>query len=110
MTCECMYLIKEGTIDAAKSFIQKGQQKAYDLGWEEWWPVCICRAKKDFYYTSDYDGMQKLCKVHKNDIMVFVQGKYKIMCMIKMKGIKRGFPRFSYNDFEKYIEDLEFIK
>lgn len=116
MNCECFYVIKEGTIEAAKDFIERGNNYINRVGWGEWYPVYICKARKDFYACSDYDGYTTPYKVKKDSLMVFVQGKYRLICMVKLKGAKRGFPQRTrddqedfYNRFEEYIEDLECI-
>lgn len=117
MNCECFYLIKEGTLEAAREFVAKADEWIANSDWKELYPVCICKARKDFYACSDYDGITRSFKVKKDSIMVFVMGKYQLMWRMDIEGAKRGFPNRKRRDqkdfllqFYSYVEDIEYIK
>ena len=110
MNCECFYVIKEGTIEAARTFADRVKERAASRN-EELYPVCISKALKSFYANAGYDhsGWPNQPKVKEGEYLVFVQGKYHAMG--KFKGAKRGFPDVSMHEvYDEYFEDLEEIK
>lgn len=113
MNCECFFVIKENTIEAASDFANKIEKFAHERR-EELYPVAISEVIKDFSATSDYDNWKVPFKVKSGSILVFVQGKYHSMYNAKIKGGKRGFPnRYFDNNFYKnfgdYIKDIKII-
>lgn len=113
MNCECFYVIKENTVEAANDFANKIEKFAHER-WEELYPVAISEAIKDFSATSDYDNWKTPFKVKSGSILVFVYGKDYSMHRVKIKGGKRGFPNRYFNDdfyenFNDYIRDIKTI-
>ena len=106
MNCECFYLIKENTMDAARDLAKRIDKTAYDR-MMELFPVCISQAKRDFLATGDYDNCGREFLVKEGSYMVFVSGKYHSMCEIRPRGGKRGFPVFDYDMFSTFIQDVE---
>ena len=109
MNCECFYIVKGGTIDAARDLASRIIDVTERRGMELY-AVCISRVKQDFRATSDYDNMGRLFNVPTGSWLVFVQGKYHNMFKIRPHGGKRGFPIISsgiYDCFDQYVEDIE---
>lgn len=110
MNCECFYIIKEGTMQAARDFSNRVKNRAASKK-IELYPVYISKAKKNFYANQSYDysGWPNQPRVKEGNILVFVQGKYHHMG--RFKGAKRGFLDFNFHEvYDQYIEDLEEIK
>lgn len=113
MNCECFYIVKDGTRDAARDLAKQIADTA-DAKGMELYPVCISLAVSDFKATSDYDNEGRSFTVKAGDWLVFVQGKYHCMCEIRPKGGKRGFPNMVihddfYDHFPDYAVDMENI-
>lgn len=111
MNCECFYVVKGNSLEAARE-LAKEINRVADKQMEEVYPVYICKALKDFVATSDYDNYKPDFKVKTGSWLVFAQGKDYCMNRIRPKGGKRGFPnRLVHDDFWEnmydYIEDIE---
>ena len=111
MNCECFYVVKENTLEAARE-LAKCIDECAAKQMEEVYPVYICKSKKDFGAASNYDGYMSPFKVKENTYLVFAQGKDYCMNRIRPKGGKRGFPDMEhrvefYKHFEDFIEDIE---
>ena len=111
MNCECFYVVKENTLEAARELAEEIDRVANKQE-EEVFPVCISKTKRSFHATSDYDNFKPTFNVKKDQFLVFAQGKDYCMDRIRPKGGKRGFPdHFDcwdfYDNFYEYIEDIE---
>ena len=111
MNCECFYVVKENTLEAARELAERINDCA-NKQMEEVYTVCISKSIKDFGAASNYDGWQSLFKVKAGTYLVFAQGKDYSMYRIRPKGGKRGFPDMHYRkvffeNFEDFIEDIE---
>ncbi len=111
MNCECFYVVKDNSFEAARE-LAKEIDRVAERQEEEVYPVCISRAIKDFYATSDYDNWGTTFKIKDGTWLVFAQGKDYCMNRIRPKGGRRGFPdqfrseKF-WEDMYEYIEDVE---
>ena len=111
MNCECFYVVKENTLEAARELAKRINECA-NKQMEEVYPVYICKSKKNFGAASNYDGWRSPFKVKAGTYLVFAQGKDYCMNRIRPKGGKRGFPDIDYKAefrerFNEYIEDIE---
>ena len=111
MNCECFYVVKENTLEAARELAKRIDDCAIKQ-MEEVYPVYICKTKKDFGAATNYDGWKSPYKVKAGTYLVFAQGKDYCMDRIRPKGGKRGFPNETYQiefwtNFKDFIEDIE---
>lgn len=111
MNCECFYVVKENTLEAARELAKRIDDCA-DKQMEEVYSVYISKSRKDFGAASNYDGWRSPFKVKADTYLVFAQGKDYCMNRIKPKGGKRGFPDMNcreefYTNFNEFIEDIE---
>lgn len=91
MNTECMYVLKEKTIDAAKEFAVYLEDLATKRG-EEVFPTYISLITGSFAVSSDYDGLRSLFKVKPGDVVVWAYGKDYCMYRLRPKGARRAFP------------------
>lgn len=103
MNCECLYVMKEQTINAAREFAKRISEIETNTG-REIYPTYIAKITNDIYATSDYDGYMPRFKILKDTIVVFVGGKYHNMMELKPKGGKRAFPKLYP---KSWFEDIE---
>lgn len=111
MNCECFYVVKGQTLEAARELAKTINDCAVKQE-EEVFPVYICRFKKELEAASNYDGWKSPFKVKAGSFAVFAQGKDYSMYSIRPKGGKRGFPSYRYKDeffdkFKDFVEDIE---
>ena len=91
MNTECMYVLKEKTIDAAKEFAVYLEDLATKRE-EEVFPTYISLITGSFAVSSDYDGLRSLFKVKPGDVVVWAYGKDYCMYRLRPKGARRAFP------------------
>ena len=91
MNCECMYILKEKTEDAAKEFALYLEDLSFRRQ-EEVFPTYISVVTEECKLTSDYDGWNIPFKVKPGDMVVWAYGKDYCMNRIRPKGARRGFP------------------
>ena len=87
MNCECFYLIKENTMDAARDLAKRIGKTANDR-MMELFPVCISQAKRDFLATGDYDNCGREFLVKEGDASFDAPGRKALVCpqaIIEMK-------------------------
>ena len=111
MNCECFYVVKENTLEAARELVKQINDCA-NRQMEEVYPVYICKSKIGFDAATNYDGWMSPFKVKADTYLVFAQGKDYCMNRIRPKGGKRGFPDIDcrekfYKNFNEFIEDIE---
>lgn len=107
MNTECMYVLKNQTIDAAKDFCKYLDNLATEKE-IELYPTYVSVAKRDFRVTPDYDGFMGSFTVKKGTIFVWAYGKDYHMMRNKVKGGRRCFP-YAMNwdvDFKELMEDV----
>jgi len=107
MNTECMYILKEQTMDAAKKFAEYLSDLAEKKG-AELTPTYISVAKKDFRVTPDYDGYQSSFKVKAGTIFVWADGKLHWMYDLRPRGARRCFPYATCYDInpDDIIDDV----
>ena len=109
MNTECMYVLKEKTIEAAKEFAVYLEDLATRRS-EEVLPTYISIVTEEFRVTSDYDGFRGQFKVKPGDVIVWAYGKDYCMYRLRPKGARRAFPYYIYlepnNAFEGRVKDL----
>lgn len=91
MNTECMYVLKEKTVDAAKEFVLYLEDLAIKME-EEVSPTYISLITESFTVSNDYDGFRSWFKVKPGDIVVWAYGKDYCMYRIRPKGARRAFP------------------
>lgn len=89
MNTECVYILKEQTLESAHKFADRISKYGAD---REIFPVAISMITFPMHMTPDYDNFGKEFIVQPNTLVVFVGGKLHNMMEIKPKGAKRGFP------------------
>ena len=106
MNCECFYIVKEGTIEAARKMAAEIKMTA-DKNGMELNPFCISKVIKGFRATGDYDNMGREFPVAAGRILVFVEGKLHSMEDIRPRGGKRGFPVWeTVGRYDDHVEDV----
>ena len=107
MNCECFYIVKEGTVEAARKMAEDIRRTA-DKNGMELNPFCISKVIKGFRATGDYDNMGREFPVAAGRILVFVEGKLHSMEDIRPRGGKRGFPVWeTVGRYDEHVEDIE---
>ena len=106
MNCECFYLVKEGTIEAARELAAQINDTAERKDMELY-TVCISQTVQDFRASGDYDGLGNHFRVPAGSWLVFAQGKLHCMYHVRPRGAKRGFPVDIYDNFASYVHDVE---
>ena len=114
MNCECFYVAKENTLDAARSLAKEIDRIAIDQG-EEAYPVGICKTLKRFSATYYYDNIDGDFEVEDGRYMVAVFGKDYYLDRINPENGVRAFPsRKRHPDivqcFSDYVQDIEAVK
>lgn len=105
MNTECVYILKEQTIESAHKFADKISKYGED---REIFPVAISKITTGVPMTTDYDGFGRSFIVKPDTLVVFVGGKLHNMMEIKPSGAKRGFPCFWFTGNKTdWFEDIE---
>ena len=105
MNTECVYILKEQTIESAHKFADKISKYGED---REIFPVAISRITFRTTMTPDYDNFGKRFTVKPGTLVVFVGGKLHNMMEIKPGGARRGFPcRWESRRVPNWFEDIE---
>lgn len=106
MTTECIYALKDKTIDEAKEFCIYINDLAIRKE-EEVMPTYISKVLKDIYVTTDYDGFGTMFKLKKDTIIVWAYGKDYCMHRLRPgKGSRKCFPYAMNKDLNGLFEDL----
>ena len=106
MNTECMYVLKEQSLEAAKEFCKYLNEFATKRC-EDVTPTYISVALKDFFVTSTYDGWDgTLFKVKAGTYFVWAYGKDYCMYRIRPKGARRGFPYAVNDSLEGLFKDI----
>lgn len=106
MTTECIYALKDKTIDEAKEFCIYINDLA-NRKEEEVMPTYISKVLKDIYVTTDYDGFGTIFKLKKDTIIVWAYGKDYCMHRLRPgKGSRKCFPYAMNQDLNGLFEDL----
>ena len=106
MTTECIYALKDKTIDEAKEFCIYINALAIRKE-EEVMPTYISKVLKDIYVTTDYDGFGTMFKLKKDTIIVWAYGKDYCMHRLRPgKGSRKCFPYAMNKDLNGLFEDL----
>lgn len=106
MTTECIYALKDKTIDEAKEFCIYINDLAIRKE-EEVMPTYISRVLKDIYVTTDYDGFGTMFKLKKDTIIVWAYGKDYCMHRLRPgKGSRKCFPYATNKNLDGLFEDL----
>ena len=107
MNTECIYVLKDGSLENAKEFCDYIDKLAEERCLELY-PTYVSIAKKDFKVTFDYDGWHTPFKIKKGEYLVWVYGKDYDMNRVRPKGARRGFPYAinDRNDFPNMFEDI----
>ena len=107
MNTECMYVLKEKTVEAAKEFAVYLENLAIKRE-EEVFPTYISIITEEFKVTSDYDGFNKPFKVKPGDMIVWAYVKDYCMNRLRPNGARRAFPYYLNPDhsFNKKLKDL----
>ena len=105
MNCECVYVLKEQTMESAHKFAERINKYGED---REIYPISIAKITRPTHMTTDYDNWCSPYIVKPGTLVVFVGGKLHNMVEIKPWGAKRGFPdRERLDSFDGWFEDLE---
>lgn len=111
MNCECFYVVKDGSLEKARELATNIERLVGDA---ELFTCAISQVTKEFTATPDYDNFGKSFKVKEGSWLVFVSGKYHVMCEIRPRNARRGFPKVTIDDdydgwFENHITDVEML-
>lgn len=105
MNAECVYILKEQTMESAHEFVERINKYGKEM---EIFPTAISRITYPTRMTGDYDNFGKEFVVKKGTLVVFVGGKLHNMMEIRPKGVKRGFPSWwRSREVPNWFEDIE---